>query len=90
MTAYPCKFCGTPVHGNHDGRGFKMGKFRFVTCTKHAAHVETVADVTMRLTRAGVRTLLAKKSPTLLALVDQAVDERRRDEQRPPINVGVL
>lgn len=87
---YACRICGVPVHGKQDGRGFQLGKYRFVTCAKHAGHVETAADVAMRVTRAGVRTLLARKAPTALAMLDEAFDERRREQQQPPIDLGTL
>lgn len=86
----PCKVCGTPVHGAQDGRGYKLGKLRFVTCARHAEHVEAAADVARRVARVGVRTMLAQKAPKLLAVLDQAFDERRAEQHAPPIDVGTL
>lgn len=71
---YTCRICGTPVTGKVDGEGFALGKYRFVTCTKHANTVRKTAAVTRNIATLGARMALATKAPKLLALLDQAYD----------------
>lgn len=89
MAGYPCRFCGDTVHGRQDGRGFKVGSYRFVTCLRCAPKVETAADVTKRLAVAGLRALAAKKAPMVLAVVEQAL-RPPASEAPPPIEVRQL
>lgn len=48
----PCRVCGVAVHGDHEGKGYKAGSYKFAVCNAHVERFEmvrnTVADTAVR------------------------------------------
>lgn len=81
MGTYACRICKGPVHDRTDGEGFKLFRYRFVTCKDCAPKVKQAAVVTKHLAKIGVRAAIAAKSPATLAALDAAFNQAQTDAQ---------
>jgi hypothetical protein len=68
IASFPCRLCGTPVHGPQDGAGFKAGSYKFVVCLRCAPKVRAGAQVAKEAAVVGIKSFVAKKYPALLGL----------------------
>lgn len=75
MATYACRFCKDPVTSPENGEGFKLFRYRFVTCKDCAPKVRTAATMAKHIIRVGTRAAMAARAPQVLAVLDAAVDE---------------
>lgn len=65
MKSIPCRICQKAVHGDHDGKGYKVGSYKFAVCLEHVQAVERSRAFALQGAKALAREVVRKKFPLL-------------------------
>jgi len=59
----PCRICQKAVHGDHDGKGYKVGSYKFAVCLDHVAAIERSRAAAVEGARFLAREMIRRKLP---------------------------
>ena len=80
VQSMPCRVCGVAVHGDHDGKGYRAGSYKFAVCLTHVETIERTRSAAISAARTAATNLFTRKFPRLAQAVS-AVREISLNEE---------